>query len=356
MVTVLCVAMALVQQPTDFAAYGREALTSLKRDFTLPNSALLGEDRTPSEPPKQVAFNWGVGVMLSALNAAARVDKSYEPWLREYTDAVQVYWNDLGPVPGYDVLPTPKPVDRYYDDNAWMVMSLVEAYEQLKDPKYLDRAEASLKYVLSGYDDVLGGGIYWRESDKASKNTCSNAPSAAAILAVYEHRKDPARLKLAQDIYAWTKRNLQDPEDKLMWDNISKDGKEIGKAKFTYNTGLMIRTAKHLYKITGDKSYLKDAQEMEDASVRHWLPEPSKGVRCDGKFAHLMFDAWVMEPARPEILKARDEALAYVYQEIRDKDGRYGNRWDRPAKGSWDRFSLIDQASAARAYFKAAKP
>ncbi len=47
-------------------------------------------------------------------------------------------------------------------------------------------------------------------------------------------------------IYAWTKKNLQDPADGLFWDNLSLDGR-IGKAKFSYNTALMLRTACELY-------------------------------------------------------------------------------------------------------------
>jgi rhamnogalacturonyl hydrolase YesR len=320
----------------------------------VPGSKLLGEERTPAEPPKQVAFNWGVGVMLSALNAAAEADAKFQPWLREYADAIEVYWNPAPPVAGYDVWPVPKPADRYYDDNAWMVMSLVETYERLKDRKYLDRAQKSLEFVLSGEDDKLGGGIYWRESDKASKNTCSNAPSVAAMLSVIRHTRDKAMLARAQNIYAWTKKNLQDPSDKLMWDALSLDGK-LDKTKWSYNTGLMIRAAKGLYAETRDAAYLRDAQEMEVAAIRHWTPEPTKGARCDAKFVHLLFEAYAFEPVNQAGLKARDEALRFVRENVRDSQGRFGHRWEVPAKGDWGKFSLIDQASAARAFLEASQ-
>src|SRR4051812_341847 len=118
---------------TPFAAYGDETMQQIRRDFYLPESRLYGEERTPDEPTKQVSFNWGVGVMLSALNAAAKRDDNYVPWLREYADATEVYWNPVPPVAGFDVLPGPKGADRYYDDNEWMVMSLVETSEVLHD-------------------------------------------------------------------------------------------------------------------------------------------------------------------------------------------------------------------------------
>jgi rhamnogalacturonyl hydrolase YesR len=234
-------------------------------------------------------------------------------------------------------------------------MALVDASDVLKDPKYLDRAKAALTYVLSGKDEKLGGGIYWRESDKASKNTCSNAPSVAAAMAVYNHTKDPELLKVSKEVYAWTKKTLQDPEDKLMWDAINLNG-SIGKMKWTYNTGLMIRSAKALYAVTKDEQYLKDAREMEESSLKHWLPNGGvDGAKCEGKFAHLLFESWAIEPAFEEGLKARDQALKFVYEKGRDAEGRFGHRWERPAEGLWKKFSLIDQASAARAFFEAAQ-
>ena len=90
--------------------------------------------------------------MLSALNGSVRADDRNARWLRDYVQATRVYWNDKGPVPGYDVSPGPKSVDRYYDDNAWMVLALVEASDILHDKKIFGYAEDTLKYVLSGED------------------------------------------------------------------------------------------------------------------------------------------------------------------------------------------------------------
>src|SRR5688572_23676434 len=194
---------------------GVETLEMIRRDFHMPEKMLYREDFVKDARSDQPAFNWGVGVMLSALTAEARYDDKYKAWLEEFATASRVYWNEKGPVPGYDVLPAPKPVDRYYDDNAWMVLQLIETYEILGDKKYLDWAEESLTYVLSGWDEKLGGGIYWRESDKKGKNTCSNAPSAAACLRVYRYRDLDSYLRTAVKILRWTDEKFEDPEDGL---------------------------------------------------------------------------------------------------------------------------------------------
>jgi hypothetical protein len=118
MVASIIASLAMAQAP--LGSWGVETVEMIRRDFYLPDQLLYAEEAGSKQP----CFNWGTGVMLSALNAAARWDRKYMPWLDEYATASRIYWNDRGPVPGYDVLPGPKPVDRYYDDNEWMALQL----------------------------------------------------------------------------------------------------------------------------------------------------------------------------------------------------------------------------------------
>lgn len=362
MLALICsvVAMTSMQTSSQLKTWGEETLQTIRHDLYLPDRRLYGDSANVGEPPKQVAFDWGAGVTLSALAGAAREEKKFEPWLREYADATRSYWNPAPPVPGYDVLPGPKPVDRYYDDNEWMVMALVETYEVLRDPKYLQWAEEAMNYVLSGEDDKLGGGIYWRESDRgASKNTCSNAPAVAGMLAVYAHTHDEALLDHAKRIYAWTYRTLRDPEDGLMWDAIAADG-HIGKMKWTYNTALMIRAAAALYAATKDSSYRDQAIAFEKASVAHWVDPDTGAIKDDAQFAHLLAEAWEyrqeLAPGDPDdtsdVLK---RALAFLHDHNRDSLGHYPKRWDMQPQEPVKHFELIHMASAARAYFRAAR-
>jgi hypothetical protein len=351
------------QEPTTpdalLTKWGVEAIEQIRRDFYMPASRLYAEEVTLGEKPKQVAFNWGVGVMLSALNSAAQISPKYRPWLEEYATEARVYWNDKGPVPGYDVLPCPKPVDRYYDDNAWMVMVLADTYSITGDRKYLNWASEALEYVMSGEDKARGGGIYWRESDKGGKGTCSNAPTAAACLAIYRHTRNPKHLADAKRIYHWTKKHLQDPADHLFWDAISNEGK-VDRTKWSYNTALMIRSAVDLFAITKSAQYMTDLKQMQSASAKKWL---SENVKDEGRFAHLLLDSWLYQRERVHIprpdlgqadFKAFLTPLAWLNVRGRNFDGYYGKRFDKPPPADQKTFALIDQASAARAYFNAA--
>lgn len=344
--------LAMIMQPTQFSKWGGETLEMIRRDYYLPERKLYAESVISGKKPSQVAFNWGCGVMLSAFAAGAKADEQYKPWLREFADESHAYWNPAGPVAGYDVLPMPKPVDRYYDDNAWMVMALCETYDVLGDKKYLTWAREALLYVLSGEDSKLGGGIYWRESDKKSKNTCSNGPSAAACIAVYQRTKEKAFLNRAAELYRWTKTNLQDPSDSLYWDSMNLEGK-VDRTKWSYNTALMIRTAANLYRETKELRYHDDVLKMVEASKKKWL---KNGRYQDGaRFAHLLLESWLIAaelvPESKFELKLIADPIANLRETARNSTGHYVGNWGSPQQTEEGEFPLIDQASFARACF-----
>ncbi len=290
-----------------------------------------------SDQEKFPCYNWGVGVTLSALNSAARVDPANMQRLKAYLEKVDTYWNPEGPVPGYDVQPNKThDQDRYYDDNAWMVMAMIESYEITSNPKWLKRAEEALTYVLSGEDEKLGGGIFWKEREKTSKNTCSNGPSAVACLAVYAKNQDPNLLKKAEQIYTWTRKNLQAP-DGLYWDNIKLDT-TVEKTKWSYNSALMLRTAKELSRFTKQPTYQQDADRLEAACIKRWVK--SDGTIDDElQFAHLLFEN--LDPKKFDAQQCIEKLL-----QGRDSEGFFGNRWGKPSKG---KHQILHQASAVRA-------
>ena len=347
----LALALAMNVQPTQTAELrkrGLEVLEQIRREYYMPETKLYADSISIDGKKDHPAFNWGVGVMLSALNAAAKVNPKYKSWLREYANASRVYWNDKGPVAGYDVLPAPKPVDRYYDDNAWMVLALVETYEILGDKKYLDWAEQALDYVLSGQDEKLGGGIYWKENEKNGKNACSNGPSAAACLAVAKYRRKVELVIKAEGLLRWVDQKLMDPRDGLIWDNQSLSGK-IDKTKYSYNTGLYLRGWKML------ESYVpldqKGLKRTYDSSLKFWIVPETGAAKDGGRFVHLWFEGLMkFSPKDAGTRKLMVRALEYAYEHARNSDGRFADRWDRPIEKDRKKFGLIDQASAARAF------
>lgn len=339
MIPLVCFLTATVPTTVDsIPEFGLKHLTKVCKEFRL-SDGLYRETLGKKEP----AFNWAVGVLIPALNTAARLKPEWKSELQAVIKSSKRYWNPKGPTPGFDVWPSPKPVDRFYDDNAWMVIGLIESYEILGDPEVLDLAKKSLSYVLSGFDTKLGGGIYWREKIKDSKNTCSNAPAVVACLEVYKKTMQPELLEKAIKIYDWTKSKLQDPNDLLLWDSIRLNG-HIDRTKWTYNTALMIRSAAALHEITKDEKYLIEAKVLADASEKKWLVKGR--IADEGKFAFLLLDSWKFVPSESR-KKGHQGCSLWLRASGRDDKGWFGHRFDREPSVQAT-VALIDQCAAIR--------
>ncbi|MDP4238658.1 MAG: glycoside hydrolase family 76 protein [Bacteroidota bacterium] len=222
---------------------------------------------------KRVAYLWptsgvfsGVVALLSNTNDArykALLDTKVIPGLELYYDATRP------PACYQSYLASEGKSDRFYDDNVWLAIEFAQLALVTKEPKYLEKAEEIWRFVISGWDDQLGGGIFWCEQEKGSKNTCSNAPSVVAAAKLYQATNKMEYLNWAKRIYSWTKLNLQDKSDYLFYDNISLKGR-VAKRKYAYNSGQMLQGAALLYKITGEKAYLADAKQIAKSSIQYF--------------------------------------------------------------------------------------
>ncbi len=361
--TIVCLLFALVprfavaQDKPDFKTWGLSAMGKIEANYRIPSRSLYADAlRTGEKSSKQPAFMWACGVQLTALTAAAHLDKTtYLPLVRRYVDGLDVYWSPAKPVPGYDVLPGPKSPDRYYDDNEWLVMGLVEAYELTGETADLDRAEKTFQFVMSGEDNLLGGGLYWHEQEKTSKNTCSNGPAIVAALRLYAVTHKDAYLDTAKRLYVWTNDHLQDT-DGLYWDNVKLDGR-LEKTKFTYNTALMLRADALFHAITHEKKYLDEAERVAAASEAHWFRKETGAIADSGMFAHHLCEALfavAQEDNNSHWREIVTRALVFVQEKGRDSEGRYNDHWDHAEPEKRDKIGLLSQASVARAFLFAA--
>lgn len=271
-----------------FAEAARAVTASIQKAYYNEGTGLYAQSLTKREPE----FMWGNGVMFSALAAAARNEPAeYRPVMDKFFTAMNRYWDAKSKVHGYEPAPTSgNGHDKYYDDNQWMVITFMEAYDVTLEVKYLERAEETLRFSLSGWDETLGGGIWWHEKRKAgSKNTCANAPAAVACLRVARERDTAANVEWAKKLVAWTNEHLQD-KDGLFFDNKKAADGKVHEMKLTYNTGLMIRANLGLYRATGEAKYLDEAKRIS-AACKAFVSEKTGAYRDGMKFSHLLAEA-----------------------------------------------------------------
>ncbi|MEK7952961.1 glycoside hydrolase family 76 protein [Luteolibacter soli] len=325
--------LSAVAAPTSHLEQATEVMASIQKNFYDRKSGLYASKSGGKDPE----LIWGSGVMFSAVVGAARNDKQYRPVMRKFFDGLEGYWDLKVKIPGYEPGRTQGGNDKYYDDNAWMVLTFLEAYELTGESRYLKRAEETLKFVTSGWDEELGGGIWWHEAHKGDgKNTCVNGPAALGCFRLARFEKDAEAAKwnaFGEKIMVWTVKTLQAPNG-LFADSINVKTKEINHAQLTYNAGLPLRAFLSLYARTGERFYMDEALRMGKAA-NSLIDGSTSAYRDPIKWAHLMVEADL------ELYRATGDK-SYHERAIKNAEYHYETWKKSPAP------DLITQASLAR--------
>lgn len=355
-------------------------LEAVYANYAVPNSKLLrehypfdnkfkadylggGENSQKANP---YSYLWPYSGSLSAQVARYEAKKSRKI-KKEIDETVLVglasYFDKRAPYGYASYVNTAAPSDRFYDDNVWLGIDYTDLFLLTKDSSYLRNAKEIWAFVASGMDDKLGGGIYWCEQRKESKNTCSNAPSVVYLLKLYEATQEAQYLSEARELYLWTKKNLQDPSDFLYWDNISLSGK-VDRTKYAYNSGQMLQAAALLYKITKETAYLTEAQQIAKASHAYFFtdftPEtgaPFKLLKTSNNwFLAVMMRGFVElyhQDQDKQYLQSFQQNLDYAWLHMRDNKGLFSQDWS--GKKQLSRKALLDQFALIEMYARLAK-
>lgn len=315
---------------------------------------LAGEDTVTGV---RVAYLWPTSGLYSAVNALLRVSDGlqYKDLIeRKLLPGLEQYYDSFRKPNCYQsYISAAGRSDRYYDDNVWLGIDFCHLYKMTKKKEYLKKSKEIWKFVISGWDEKLGGGIYWCEQKKQSKNTCSNAPASVLALSLFEATKDSSYFKWGKDIYNWTKATLQDSSDHLYFDNKSLTGK-ISARKYTYNTGQMLQAAAMLYRLTGKKEFLDESRYIASSAIDYFTEDfttpDGRKIRLfknTGNWFNAVLLRGYVELFRIDkgkrYLNIFTDNMDYLWKFRRDKNGLFGKDWkgEKEEKNKW----LLDQAS-----------
>ncbi|MBD8389136.1 alpha-1,6-mannanase [Dysgonomonas sp. BGC7] len=337
----------------------------LYETFPYDNDYKAGYLAQNTENHSQYAYLWPYSGTLSAINAILE-SKNDEKSTQLLNGCVLVglekYFDTNRPPSAYaSYINTAAMSDRFYDDNVWLGIDFADIYQITKNPKYLDKAKLIWEFIVSGTDDKLGGGIYWCEQKKESKNTCSNAPGSVLAFKLFQTTEDSTYFYKGKELYEWTKLNLQDA-DFLYFDNINLEGK-VNKAKYAYNSGQMLQSAALQYKLTQDSIYLTEAQNIAKACYDHFFTDftTDQGDKFHMiKKGNVWFTA-VMLRGFIELYKidnnrtyidAFDKSLDYAWLHSRDNNGLFNV--DLSGKEKDEKKWLLTQAAIVEMYARLA--
>lgn len=353
----------------NFNGYGDRA-DSIMKYFA--DSYWKLDDRLKGEQAKEDAVTlWGYASYMEACGERLALHpddpKVKEEYIKtlENVEFYRAQWRVDG-LQVYQCVPVTSKAECFYDDDVWVVLEFIHAYNLLGDQKWLENAKGTIEFCYSGWDDKQGGGVYWKEDDvgtkDACKNTCINAPLALASAELYKVTKDQKYLDWSVKLYDWTKKTLQDPDTLLMWDHIMVDSGDINKNKFTYNTGNMIGSAAMLYELTGKDAYLADAKAMAEAAYTNFgkeyekaTPEQSYYITGEGNpwFQSSLLKGYIklyeVDSSEPKYVKSYLTALAHACAMNKDFRGFLNPEWKKTSEtGVITNPDLLNQSGNAR--------
>lgn len=245
-------------------------------------AGLFNENYPKGSGDGAASFLWPYDGLVAGVSTLHKL--GYEVCYKDMVDRFEAYYRQRGVlnVGGYGSSTDGKNGggDRFFDDNAIIGIELVEAYELLKDPKYLERCAQIVKFYKAGIDNTMGRALWWCESninqpgnDSSNKPACANGFATWFLMRYYEVCPEAEKaevLALAKDLYQWLYDNLRDPGDNLYWNSKGADG-SINTTKWTYNSGAMIAGGVRLYEATGDTRYLNEAKATAKSSYDYYV-------------------------------------------------------------------------------------
>ena len=318
---------------------------NIQHSFLESQTGLFFETNNTAKNPEKHSYLWPLCALVQAANEMEAVTNTQQ-YLPVAMNAIKQYYSNDAPAPGYQSYVTAeKKADRFYDDNQWIAIAYMDAYNRTKQKNYLTLSEEIYRFFMTGYDTASGGGLYWKEKDSTTKNTCSNGPGILVCLQLYKATHQKEYLDNALKLYHWTNKYLQTPEG-LYYDALKIPSLLIDSALYTYNTGTMLQSNVLLYQLTGDQTFLKEAERIAIAAKAHFF----KNDHLSGNY---WFDAVLArglialyeQDHQQEWINMIQSDVEYTWNTQRDAQNLLGEKGTK---------TLIDQAAMMEIYARLA--
>ncbi len=249
----------------------------------------------------------------------------------------------------------------FFDDETWMALALVRAYDVTKNAKYLARAEDLFADIEQ--NGRTSTGVWWNRAH-TQKATASNFGPAILAARLNERTGKASYETAAREIYDYWYSSMVNHATSQVADHRNADG-SVDWTKWTYDTGLAIGASIELWKTTGNPTYLDHAHQFGSYMIHQQVGQSSYGkILDDGKctgdchafkgiaFRFLM-KLWTLDKSQTryrDVLKA--SARAIWYEARNTKLDIFGADW---AGGAPSSTTVAAQASAVIALNLAAE-
>jgi len=149
--------------------------------------------------------------------------------------------------------------NEFNDDILWWTISCTRVHSYTKDARYLTQARTMFDWLVEReIDDTLGGGMWWKNTERKSKNACDNFPAVITACNLHRLTRERKYLDTAKSLYSWARGKFFDEATGAVYDNVNSEGR-LTRWDFSYNIGTFIGSALRLYRATRERTYMDDA-------------------------------------------------------------------------------------------------
>jgi hypothetical protein len=333
--------------------WGLEVFEEIDRTLQIPGTRLFAETASLSGVHSggfnARAFVWPADTQFRVFNTLTQIQPAtYTSTLRQFSDQLHAAYWDAGYRSGAGG------GDRFYDDNAHLVVALAEAYLLTNDPVYLDRAIDTHAFVLEGEDSAAGGGIYFKQNNFFSKDAISTLQGARGAAMLYRATGQMSFLDDATRLLTWARSHIQRPNG-LFYEGFIISTNNPGGLDLVNSAGVGISANLELYDATGSAAYLTEAQRIANQTLTRYFDSATGRINDEGYWAFELVDALnnlYLHDRNPIWLNQVKGAMVWLHDNKRDPNGHYGVFWGRNGTqvGALDTWNLNEQASVARAF------
>jgi predicted alpha-1,6-mannanase (GH76 family) len=161
-----------------------------------------------------------------------------------------------------------------YDDENWMTLALIRAYDLTGDNKYLLQARSLYEdLMLSGWDTTCCGaparvpGGIWSDRSQTHKSASVNAGAVISGARLYERTQITQYRTFAAQVYDYWSKWMVDPVTHQVTDSVTASGAQT--TPYARNEGVMIGAAVALAEATKDDTPLALAHQIASFMLTH---------------------------------------------------------------------------------------
>jgi hypothetical protein len=96
------------------------------------------------------SFLWPLTALLQAANEMEALEPGKQ-YIAPVMKAIQQYYSDRAPAPAYQAMVVKEKIDaRFYDDNEWIAIALMDAYARTHKKQYLETSKDDIPFPAHG--------------------------------------------------------------------------------------------------------------------------------------------------------------------------------------------------------------